>query len=175
MAADEIDIAGAVRGLAPMPSVAQPPLAGNGAHPVSSSAFAGCAHKFAGEDPGAGASRRSAVLVEPPESASQAPALLAASPAIQTVIPHQGTTILDLDHAAQRALAADRVIERISQVCPLAKDCAGPPENKDACRVYECEECNFRGCAACMEIHESEPHWSDGAAARERFGGKAAI
>jgi hypothetical protein len=172
-----IDIAGAASGLAPMPSVAQPPLAGNGAHPVSSSAFAGCAHEFARKEAkeaeaaaaGARASRRSAVLAAPSEAASQASTPVATFPAIE----HQDTTILDLDFgsAARRALAADKVIERISQLCPQAADCAGPPENRnnDGCRLYECEECDFRACAACMEIHESEPHWSDGATMRERY------
>jgi hypothetical protein len=175
---DRIEIAGAASGLAPMPSVAQPPLAGNGAHPVSSSAFAGCAHEFArkeaeGAGTGADASRRSAVLAAPGEPASQACAPVATFPAIE----HQGPMILDLGSAARRALAAERVIARISQVCPQAADCAGPPENRnnDGCRLYECEECNFCGCAACMEIHESEPHWSDGATMRERHGGDRVI
>src|SRR5215475_931865 len=79
-----IEIAGAASGLAPMPSVAQPPLSGNGAHPVSSSAFAGCAHEFAGKGAGTGAdaSRRSAVLAAPSEPASQASAPVATFPAI---------------------------------------------------------------------------------------------
>src|SRR5215470_3063600 len=88
---ERIDIAGAASGLAPMPSVAQPPLAGNGVHPVSSSAFAGCAHEFARKEAaaaGADASRHSAVLAAPSNPASQTSAPVATFPAIE----NQATT-----------------------------------------------------------------------------------
>jgi hypothetical protein len=40
--------------------------------------------------------------------------------------------------------------------CPQNGDC---PAGGFAPRIYECQEgCGFHGCAACMEIHESEPH-----------------
>jgi hypothetical protein len=163
-----IDVAGAARGSAGMPLVAQGPLAGNGAHSVSSSAGAGCAHEFAGERAEADASRLTAVQAERSESTSQAPASMATTfPAIE----YQGPTVVDLGdlrQAVNRAAAVDRVIERMSQVCPQSEDCAGPVDNKQGCRVYECDECDFKGCAACIEIHESEPHWTDSATARER-------
>src|SRR5262245_38010769 len=133
------EIAGAVRGSAGMPLVAQYPLAGNGVHPVSSSALTGCAPDFAGERAEADASRLSAALAEHPKSSSQAIAPTAmTSPAVQ----HQEAIVLDLDlndltNIVNRVLAADRVIERISQVCPQGEECAGPAMNKDGCRLYQ--------------------------------------
>jgi hypothetical protein len=44
-------------------------------------------------------------------------------------------------------------------LCPQGSDCAG--ESVPG-RLFDCEQgCGFRGCGACMEIHESEPHASD--------------
>jgi hypothetical protein len=45
--------------------------------------------------------------------------------------------------------------------CPQERDC---PDGGLASRIFECQEgCGFRGCAACMEIHEAEPHADDSA------------
>lgn len=43
--------------------------------------------------------------------------------------------------------------------CPLGSDCVG---ESGPMRLFDCEEgCGFRGCWACVELHESEPHASD--------------
>src|SRR5215469_15948409 len=40
--------------------------------------------------------------------------------------------------------------------CPQGDDCAGDGKHR---RLFACDQgCGFRGCAACMEVHESEPH-----------------
>jgi hypothetical protein len=159
------EIAGVACRLAGMPLVAQRPLDGNSAHSLIASATSECAHEFAGERAEPGASCLSAGLAEPTQPIRQAPWPPAmTSPALQN-----RSTFPDFESTAGRALAATRVIERISQLCPQAEDCAGPVENQYGCRVYQCDECDFRGCASCMEIHESEPHWSDSATTRERY------
>ena len=77
-----------------------------------------------------------------------------------------GTAILDLDQIANRVLAGNRVIERMTP-CPQGADCAGDGGHT---RIFDCEEgCGFRGCSVCMEEHEAEPHWSDAATAREMW------
>ncbi len=44
-------------------------------------------------------------------------------------------------------------------LCPQGNDCAG---EMAPTRVFECEQgCGFRGCAACMRVHDDEPHVSD--------------
>jgi hypothetical protein len=49
--------------------------------------------------------------------------------------------------------------------CPQDRDCPG---GGFASRTFECREgCGFRGCAACMEIHEAEPHANDSATMQE--------
>jgi hypothetical protein len=49
--------------------------------------------------------------------------------------------------------------------CPEDQDCAA---GGFASRIFDCQEgCGFRGCAACMDIHEAEPHWNDSATMRE--------
>lgn len=50
--------------------------------------------------------------------------------------------------------------------CPQGEDCAGDGKHR---RLFVCGQCGFRGCAACMEIHESEPHTSDSATMLEMF------
>jgi hypothetical protein len=43
--------------------------------------------------------------------------------------------------------------------CSQGDDCAG---GSGIIRLYDCEQgCGFRGCGACMELHENEPHVSD--------------
>ena len=49
--------------------------------------------------------------------------------------------------------------------CPQGSDCAGDGQHR---RIFDCEQgCGFRGCAACMEVHEAEPHVADSATMRE--------
>ena len=53
--------------------------------------------------------------------------------------------------------------------CPQGQDC---PDGGFASRILDCQEgCGFRGCASCMEIHESEPHADDSATMREMVRG----
>jgi hypothetical protein len=61
---------------------------------------------------------------------------------------------------------ADGSSERAAQVrCPQDQDC---PAGGLATRVFDCDQgCGFRGCAACMAIHESEPHAGDSATTLE--------
>lgn len=43
--------------------------------------------------------------------------------------------------------------------CPQGNDCVG---SSAPARILGCEQgCGFRGCAACMKVHEEEPHVSD--------------
>jgi len=78
---------------------------------------------------------------------------------------HRGSAIVDIDLIVNRVLAANRVIERICEPCPQGTDCAGDGEHT---RIFNCEQnCGFRGCTACLEVHEAEPHWSDSDTARE--------
>ena len=75
-----------------------------------------------------------------------------------------GTTIFDLDRIVDRVLASNRVIDRMNEPCPQRADCAGDGHHA---RIFDCtQSCGFRGCAACMEEHEAEPHVSDGDTAR---------
>jgi hypothetical protein len=51
------------------------------------------------------------------------------------------------------------VAQAVDMPCPQNQDC---PAGGFASRIFECQEgCGFQGCAACMEIHEAEPHASD--------------
>lgn len=51
--------------------------------------------------------------------------------------------------------------------CPQGEDCAGDGKHR---RLFDCEQgCAFRGCAACMEVHEAEPHTSDSEITLEMF------
>ena len=57
------------------------------------------------------------------------------------------------------ALRLDKEPDDSLAGCPQGSDCAGESERS---RLFDCEAgCGFRGCGACMEIHESEPHASD--------------
>jgi hypothetical protein len=59
------------------------------------------------------------------------------------------------------------VLARFYEPCPQGDDCAGDGKHR---RLFDCSEgCGFRGCAACMEVHESEAHASDTATMLERF------
>lgn len=46
--------------------------------------------------------------------------------------------------------------------CP---ECQQPTEEL---RIYRCPDCRFIGCGACMDAHNAESHWTDGATSRER-------
>lgn len=81
-----------------------------------------------------------------------------------------GAAILDIEQIVDRILAANRVIERQGQRCPQGDDCERA-DSAEPCRIYECSQCDFRGCALCIETHEKEPHWSDSDTAREMYGG----
>lgn len=49
--------------------------------------------------------------------------------------------------------------------CPQGQDCS---DGGFVSRIFDCREgCGFRGCASCMEIHESEPHADDSATMQE--------
>src|SRR5215471_2845112 len=69
---------------------------------------------------------------------------------------------------AERARKTEEVLALFYEPCPQGHDCAGDGKHR---RLFDCDEgCGFRGCAACMEIHESEPHASDSAIAQEMYG-----
>jgi hypothetical protein len=104
----------------------------------------------------------------PPAAGNEAPATtLASEIAGASEIQHRGATVLDIDEIVNHVLAANRVIERISEPCPQGEDCSGDGKHT---RVFECEEgCGFRGCVVCLMAHEAEPHWSDTEAAREMY------
>ncbi len=54
---------------------------------------------------------------------------------------------------------AETKLERGLALCPQGADCG---EDGAPTRIFECEQgCGFRGCAACMKVHEDEPHSSD--------------
>lgn len=64
---------------------------------------------------------------------------------------------------AQQTAGSAGVEEKLGlyyEPCPQGVDCAGDGKHR---RLFDCAQCGFRGCAACMEIHESEPHTSDSA------------
>jgi hypothetical protein len=80
---------------------------------------------------------------------------------------HRGAAVLDLEEAV------NRLFEKLKKdgplrACPQGDDCAG--ESPRHARILDCEEgCGFQGCAACMALHEEEPHVSDADATREMF------
>lgn len=171
---------------------AKPPLGqvspiGNGAHsvPFEPSSFAGCAPEITSsplqtaqkpalsEDPGGRLPPRAKIahVVSPGGSRG---AGSGAGPSLASIAPapappeFNGTTILSLDQIVTRVLAANRAIERLWEPCPQGQDCAGDGQHR---RIFDCEEgCGFRGCSACMEEHEAEPHTGDSATVREMYG-----
>lgn len=55
--------------------------------------------------------------------------------------------------------AGEDGLDRHCSPCPQGGDCTGDGKHE---RLFDCEEgCGFRGCAACMELHEAAPHVSD--------------
>jgi hypothetical protein len=67
------------------------------------------------------------------------------------------------------ARAAEDKLAVFYEPCPQGDDCAGDGKHR---RLFDCDQgCGFRGCAACMELHESEPHASDSETALEMFRG----
>jgi hypothetical protein len=77
-------------------------------------------------------------------------------------LPNRTAPSLTMDDTAlqtTRPAAGEIAPQAIEARCPQGRDCsAGGAES----RIFECQEgCGFRGCKACMEIHESEPHTSD--------------
>lgn len=68
---------------------------------------------------------------------------------------------LGSDRAAEAGPASlpEGVQPASSARCPQGQDC---PAVDLVSRIFACQEgCGFMGCAACMEIHEAEPHASD--------------
>lgn len=64
------------------------------------------------------------------------------------------------------AVPADR-LALFYEPCPQGEDCAGDGKHR---RLFDCDQgCGFRGCAACMEVHETEPHLGDTETTLERF------
>lgn len=163
-----IHFADAVSETTAQPPIGQVSLVGNGAHsvPFEPSSFAECAPVIVGSQ---AQTAQKPARFEPIRRASSGAAhSLASNAAAPATLEFTGTTILDLDQIVNRALAANRVIERIGELCPQGMDCAGDGQHR---RIFACEEgCGFRGCAACMAAHETEPHWSDSATAREMSG-----
>ena len=79
------------------------------------------------------------------------PVALAPIATVATVVDTAGESLL--------ASVASVVGEPHETRCPQDGDC---PAGGLASRIFECQEgCGFRGCCACMEIHEAEPHASD--------------
>ena len=150
------------------PPIGQVSLVGNGAHsvPFEPSSFAECAPVIVGYP--AQIAQKPARFERIGRAGSGAAPSLASNAAAPATLEFTGTTILDLDQIVNRALAANRVIERIGELCPQGMECAGDGQHR---RIFDCEEgCGFRGCAACMEVHETEPHSSDSDTAREMYG-----
>jgi len=144
--------ADSARGVPARTQAGQTPPVGNGAHSVPSeaSSLAECAPQFAGG-------------IDIDASGREAPAMPLTSAAGAS--QHRGTAMVEINQIVNRVLAADRVIKRISEPCPQGTDCAGDGEHT---RIFACEQnCGFRGCTACLEVHEAEPHWSDSDTARE--------
>jgi hypothetical protein len=76
---------------------------------------------------------------------------LAAEALAQTETPAQS-----LDRVLPHPGAAQRVIDRIAQICPQGDDCVKPVGNEG--RIFECDHCDFRGCIACLILHEEAGH-----------------
>lgn len=54
---------------------------------------------------------------------------------------------------------AEKEPDRNLAPCPQGSDCAG---ESAPTRLFDCDHgCGFCGCAACMQIHQDEPHVSD--------------
>jgi hypothetical protein len=65
------------------------------------------------------------------------------------------------------AAPAEDKLSRFYEPCPQGEDCAGDGKHR---RLFDCEQgCGFRGCAACMEVHDSEPHAGDSETMLEMF------
>lgn len=187
------DLADGARGVPAKPPVGQTPPVGSGAHSVPSQPFAECApgllqHAKTARtaipacQPRASREPRCeepvtefASAAFPPAAGNEAPVpTLASEVTGASEFSHRGETILDIDEIVNRVLAANRVIERISERCPQGDDCAGDPGTPG--RTFDCEEgCGFRGCVACLMVHEAEPHWSDSDTAREMYQGNREI
>lgn len=58
-----------------------------------------------------------------------------------------------------------RSMAHTPQICPNGTDC---PNADQPQVIYHCDDCDLEGCAACMDAHQAEGHWtdSDGATAR---------
>lgn len=96
-----------------------------------------------------------ATCLPPGSPQTEAPTLAALSPA------RSG------QRASTRIEAKEDRLTVFYEPCPQGDDCAGDGKHR---RLFDCEQgCGFRGCAACMEVHESEPHANDSDASRERF------
>jgi hypothetical protein len=66
-----------------------------------------------------------------------------------------------------RVSPAEDRLSHFYEPCPQGEDCAGDGQHR---RLFDCDQgCGFRGCAACMEVHDSEPHAGDSDTAMERF------
>jgi hypothetical protein len=87
------------------------------------------------------------------EEAKRALARESATQFLDRLLPHPG--------------AAQRVIDRISQLCPQGEDCAKPERTEG--RAFQCDHCSYRGCAACVSLHEAAGHVSDSENAEGRY------
>ncbi|HEY6308684.1 MAG TPA: hypothetical protein VI488_19760 [Candidatus Angelobacter sp.] len=66
---------------------------------------------------------------------------------------------LETNAQVGRNFSLTQTLDRNLAPCPQGSDCAGGSE---PIRLFDCElGCGFRGCGACMELHENEPHVSD--------------
>ena len=111
-------------------------------------------------DPEAG-KRAAADLPDPsapfhPGSKQRAAAAFPASPPLADSTSH-----------ALPAAVAEHRLDRFYEPCPQGDDCDGDGKHR---RLFDCDQgCGFRGCAACMEIHDSEPHSSESETMLEMF------
>jgi len=80
---------------------------------------------------------------------------------VGTVGAGPGSTIADLERLAGNV----RSIASFG-TCPNLPDCVG---GEGEGRIHDCEECPFRGCQECMELHAETPHTSDSETAREMY------
>lgn len=110
---------------------------------------------------------------------------------------NSGTPGINFEIASgqQRALDGEAALRPASGVAPIQADsafgrataginegagCSPTPQSapsiccpechqpREELRIYRCPDCRFIGCGGCMEGHRSEPHWTDGAASRQR-------
>lgn len=90
-----------------------------------------------------------------------------ASPQLDTETSTGSLPTLDERRHLRRGAEGNDRLEAFYEPCPQGDDCAGDGKHR---RLFDCEQgCGFRGCAACMEVHESEPHTNDSDTSRERF------